>query len=411
MKALFITGYTEPDSSYLYQNDHIQVQSHEKLPDISAYLLSSVLNKNHVENEIFELNSFQEDEIKRMIQACGNFDCVLISSNSLQWATNKRIIDKVRKEHKGITVIVGGIHPTLFDEHILNTTTVDFCVRGEAEKSLAMLLGWLRKKKGDLSTIPGISYKGDGEVVRYGDAKPLRDKELDQLPCIDYSSLPRGKYSHIPIETSRGDAYYNPFDEIPHHKLWRAMSPTGIYEGIRKAQEYLDRVNSDYVYIIDEHFTAKEKRIFDFAKVMRKNRAKIETKIIFKTRCTDFLYGSLAEYIGEFTHKIIMEPICGYNRGLMRIKRGYTTEVIEDTARILSRYIPADSIEYRFMTGIPGETEKEADRTVKFAGNLQDKYGVNTGIIQFSLLPGSIYFREKYEKGEIHPSIFDELAV
>lgn len=393
------------DNSNLHQNSNFSFQ--EKLPDIAVYLLSSVLNKNHIENKIFELDTLDEDKIKRMIQVCGNFDCVLISSNTIQWAIDKRIIEEVRKEYEDITIIVGGIHPTLFDEHILNTTTVDFCVRGEAEKSLVMLLRWLRKKKGNFSTIPGLSYKKDEKIIRHIDVKPLRDKYLDQLPNVDYSSLPPGKYSHIPIETSRGYAFYNPFDEIPHHKLWRAISPAGIYERIRKSQEYLDRVNSDYVYIIDEHFTAKEKRIFDFVRVIQKNRSKIKTKIIFKTRCTDFLYGNLAEYIAEFTHKIIMEPICGYNRGLMRIKRSYTTGVIEDTARILSAYMPANSLEYRFMTGIPGETEKEADRTINFAGNLRDKYGVNTGIIPFRLLPGSIYFREKYDKGEISPLIYD----
>jgi len=405
MKALFVTGYNGTENLYSSKNN--QVHLPEKLPDISVYLLSSVLNKNSIENKILEMDSFDEDEKKRMIREAGRYDCILISSNSTQWALSRQLITEIKKNYKDIIVIVGGVHPTLFDEHILNTTPVDFCVRGEAEKSLVMLLRWLRKKKSDFSKIPGLSYKKDGEIVRHTDAKPLRDKEMDQLPAIDYGTLPPGKYSHIPIETSRGYAFYNPFDEITLHKLWRAISPTGIYERIRKAQEYLDRVDSDYIYLIDEHFTAKEKRIFDFMRIWRKNRSRIKTKIIFKTRCTDFLYGSLTEYVGEFTHKVIMEPVCGYNRGLMRIKRGYKTGVIEDTARILSKHIPAKSIEYRFLTGVPGETEKESDRTRNFAEKLRDKYGVNTLITPFILLPGSVYFQEVYEKGDVDPSIYD----
>lgn len=88
------------------------------------------------------------------------------------------------KEAMGVTLIAGGVHPTIAPEEVLNTEVFSGVALGEAEKSLPDLL--TRFDQGDdLATTPGFWWKRPAGDIYQNPVPPL--EPLANLPMPDYS--------------------------------------------------------------------------------------------------------------------------------------------------------------------------------------------------------------------------------
>jgi len=103
-------------------------------------------------------------------------------------------------------LVIGGHHPSVFPDRVLDHPAVDFVLRGDGEAALPALANTLRKK-GPLASVPGIAFDHDnGE--RYINP-PVFIDDLDGLapPAIDLVNTRfyarRGK-STVTIASSRG---------------------------------------------------------------------------------------------------------------------------------------------------------------------------------------------------------------
>ncbi len=405
MKALVISQPVNSGAQFgLYQAYY---DDGSMFPDYYAYLLLSVLNRERVECDMLDLSAVKEGYLEKAVEKSGKYDCILFFTNSLTWAKTKEISDAIKKEHPDIVITASGLHPTLFDEYILKNSSIDFCIRGDGESSAASLLKWLRKKTGVPSDIPGISYKDTGEIVRTKDSRILSDNKLEHLPCDFFPFIPDGVYDAISLETSRGYPFFSPLYSMTDINEWRAIPPTGIIERITRATEYPGKSKKNYIQLTDLNFTAKEKRIFDLAQELKKKAKKELPKLQYMTRCSDLVTESLVECLPGFTHKIILTPQCGYNKGLGNLRKGFTCVTIEDSARLLAKHKMSDRAEFAFILGFPWETMKEVHKTVEFAEHLKGIYGVKIRFNIFRLLPGSVFWDDKYKKGEVEISMFD----
>ncbi|RLG22105.1 radical SAM protein [Methanosarcinales archaeon] len=132
-------------------------------------------------------------------------DIVGISSMSFQ-IEDAFEIAHISKEY-GAKVVMGGYHPTLLPEHVLANPDVDFVVRGEGEKTFRELIISLEKSPEKLNSIPGISYRKNGEIV-HNPRRPLLDLEKLEMPNRDVR-LVKGKFYVYTkkvdvVETTRG---------------------------------------------------------------------------------------------------------------------------------------------------------------------------------------------------------------
>ncbi len=74
------------------------------------------------------------------------------------------------------TVIMGGIHPTIMCEQVLEHWPVDIIVLGEGEETIKELMIGLEGKK-DIGDVQGIAYKYQGKIIRTPSKKrPHRNK-------------------------------------------------------------------------------------------------------------------------------------------------------------------------------------------------------------------------------------------
>jgi hypothetical protein len=215
-----------------------------------------------------------------------------------------------------------------------------------------------------------------GTIHANPDSKAMTDTEVEHLPFAEYELLPENIYKALSLETSRGNPYYNIFSPSRYGKVWRYISPMGILERIAKCEKFNDRVKEKYIVIPDEYFTGCDKRIHDLAKEIKKKN--LEISLHYRSRCSDLMVESLTQNLPAFTGKIILEPMCGYNRGLRKIKKGFDTFIISESARMLKKCRIAEKSLYCFVTGFEWESESEKKRTIDFAEKLKDQYGVNT---------------------------------
>jgi radical SAM superfamily enzyme YgiQ (UPF0313 family) len=158
----------------------------------------------------------------------------------------------------GKTVVLGGPHPTFMADEGLEHA--DLVVRGEAEQSFPRLLDALARQDGDLSAVPGLSWR-DGTGVHHNPS-PAPNQDLDQVPVPDFSLLQghQGDWFQrgvIPVQTSRGCPHHCTFCSVTPmfgHKM-RYMSPERVAEELDR-----HRGQGDYVFFYDDNFAASPAR-------------------------------------------------------------------------------------------------------------------------------------------------------
>ena len=112
----------------------------------------------------------------------------------------------VKAYHPDCTVVLGGHHPTVLPETVMEHKTVDFVLRGEGEVSLPLLAKAI--VGGDpVRSVPGIVCRNsDGSLFIH---KPAISKDLDNLPpaaahLIRQSFYRRADKPCVTVTASRG---------------------------------------------------------------------------------------------------------------------------------------------------------------------------------------------------------------
>ena len=121
-------------------------------------------------------------------------------------------LKKLKKEHPEKTIILGGYGPSdVAEELIKHFNFVDVVVKGEGEKTLLELLGYLEKGK-DLEEVKGVVYRDGGKVK----TTPPRDRieNLDELPFPAYDKIDIHRYTDVGVISSRGCSYACTFCDI-----------------------------------------------------------------------------------------------------------------------------------------------------------------------------------------------------
>ena len=94
--------------------------------------------------------------------------------------------------YPNIPIIIGGLTSTIFDKEILeNFDCIDYILKGDSEKPLLDLVGFLLKGKGNIKDIENISYVDNGSIISKELTYCLKD--LDSINYVDHSFLKNEK--------------------------------------------------------------------------------------------------------------------------------------------------------------------------------------------------------------------------
>jgi anaerobic magnesium-protoporphyrin IX monomethyl ester cyclase len=102
--------------------------------------------------------------------------------------------------------VLGGHHPTALPERVMESAAVDFVVRGEGERPMALLARALRNGT-DYRDIPGLVFRQPDGRLHVGDPAVMADPAGYPLPAIellDWRYYRRGKKVSTTVVASRG---------------------------------------------------------------------------------------------------------------------------------------------------------------------------------------------------------------
>jgi radical SAM superfamily enzyme YgiQ (UPF0313 family) len=152
------------------------------------------------------------NEIKQKI-ASEKPDVVAVSSLFSTYSEEAIDVTQCAKEvSQDITTVLGGIHPTLFPEQVLQSPFVDYVVRGEGETPLFRLIEALKSGKGqNIVGLPGITSKNQHRFVM---PDIHIEKDIDLIPdrtLLDPAGYRIGKNNYTFFLTSRGCPFHCAF--------------------------------------------------------------------------------------------------------------------------------------------------------------------------------------------------------
>ena len=122
-------------------------------------------------------------------------DLVGISAMSFQYDSARRVARLAREARPGVRTALGGYHGTLMAAEIgggVDRDLFDFIVRGEGERTLALLLERLAAGNGAFDGIPGLSFRREGAYRHNPDVDLLPLDEV-RLPDRSRRVLDRGR--------------------------------------------------------------------------------------------------------------------------------------------------------------------------------------------------------------------------
>jgi radical SAM superfamily enzyme YgiQ (UPF0313 family) len=163
------------------------------------------------------------EEIKKTISDSMP-DVVAISSLFTAYSQEAQEIAGIAKEvDDGIIAVVGGTHPTVFPELVLNNRDIDYIVRGEGETPLFRLINSLQKNRiNRIDEIPGVCFRKDDGSMHISDVNV--EDNIDLIPDRRFLRAEKyriGRKNYTFFLTSRGCPFHCSFcgkPPVPYRK-------------------------------------------------------------------------------------------------------------------------------------------------------------------------------------------------
>lgn len=219
------------------------------IPRLGSILLSTILR-----DEGYNVRVFIEDIKEPDWSFIENSDIVCISTITPTAIRAYELADRLRKS--GITVIIGGAHPSFLPEEALEHA--DYVVRGEGDYTLPELIEYIKNARHSVETIQGISYKDASGNIIHNPSRPLL-KDMDILPEPDFSLVHGWKPTNVyPVSTSRGCPFDCKFCSVIQMfgRKYRFKSVDATLKELR----HVASVSKSTVFFVDDNFTAKKDR-------------------------------------------------------------------------------------------------------------------------------------------------------
>jgi len=275
------------------------------------------------------------------------------------------IVNWVKEESGGVTVVAGGPHiSTLREKALEQCNGLDYGIVQEGEYTLLDLCKGL-----DVESIPGLLYRKNGKVNYVGPRS--FEKNLDKFPFPKFEKFSLGKYvtGEIGIVSSRGCPFNCTYCPV--------KTSIGQQYRIRSAESIVEEITYWYnrgfkqISILDDNFTLNKERVFEICEaICKKDLKDIELNCNNGIRAdrVDREMLSAMKLAGFKYFAFGIES--GNEQVLKNIKKSQDLGVIEDALKVA---IELDfTVTLFFVVGAPGE---DLD-TVKESIALAKKYPI-----------------------------------
>lgn len=342
------------------------------VPPFTAMCLSAQLKKQGYAVKVFHIHEYEIDncvaEIVKEQPLFVGFSVFTGIYNLYAAEMSKKL--KAQSDGK-ITVVWGGVHPSIIPTQCLQEKYIDFVVIREGEITVVELANALRDGL-PVNKILGIGFKKGSEVI----VNPHREfiKDLDNyrmdFDCVDMNNyvvksviVENGKdveYRSIGYYGSRGC----PFDckfcyNLQYNdRKWRAFSAQTVLGDI---QFLHDKFGVNDVMFWDDLFFTNKFRALDILKALKAMGIRGTGSDI---RFDSFNEAYLKELKAVGASYFLIGAESGSDRLLKLIKKGFDSNFILERVKLLDKYDA--TAQYSFILGLPTETKEEFHQTVDF---------------------------------------------
>lgn len=302
---------------------------------------------------------------------------------------------------RGAKVIFGGPHCSALPRQSLEDSVADVVVYGEGDYTLPRLL-----TESDWTSIQGIVYRKNGEILQNPCAPPIED--LDALPLPARHLLNLRKYAHdaefgfhVPyrdnmmrIFASRGCSHFCSF--CGRHVVFTRNTRFRSAESLKdEILQYQKEYHSQSIMFMDDTFTESETHCVGVSEMLLENNIKLNWGCFSRVR----IKKEILQLMKRAGCKMIEFGIeSGSPRMLKKIRKNISTDQIAETYR----YVRELGIKTKafFIIGLPGETEDDYKKSLELACKVNPNYVLLTVFVP---LPGSELFDElKIDVNELY---------
>jgi magnesium-protoporphyrin IX monomethyl ester (oxidative) cyclase len=345
---------------------------------------SMAMPENYYNNRIF-------DSFERLLKQQA-FDLVAISSMTGAFNNASRLA-RIAREH-GITVVMGGFHPTAMPEEALDRGGADLVVIGEGETTFRELV-----LQGPSRDVKGLVWKENGEYIHTAMRELITDVDSIRLPLRSIRPERFGEksedYTIDTIYTSRGCPWACTFcanDRI--HKQWRSRSAKNVIEEIALIHDPKKR---KLLKIWDANFLTNIKRVEQICDLMIE-RGLTNFRIMTETRAKDVIRAE------RILHKLHQAGFRKVGLGIESpnpetLKKMNKQNSLDDVTRAIDLLEKQSiGIDGYFIIGHHSETETDTMLYPEFARSLGLR---NVLFFAMTPYPGTQIFEEYRSQGNI----------
>ena len=372
----------------------------KRLPPIGLMYVAASLEKAGFKVQMLDnyLMKKSTEEIQQLIIQV-NPEIVGITCGSATYprcVETAKAIKQVKPECK---IVVGGWHASYMPDSLLGNPEIDYVVMGEGERAISELAAAIMNgSEKAAETIAGVAVKHNGENIKN---PPKYIENMDEIPYPARHLLPLELYDRTIeyldakpadiMSISRGCVFNCGFCET--RKLWgnicRGFSPNRV---IGEIQDLQSRYGTKGIYFINDNFTLRKKETAELCNLMIEN--KLDLEWVCDTR-VDLVNNELLALMSKAGCKTIWFGVeSASTKILERIGRNTTPQEVETAFKLCRKN--GIKTACSFMLGLPDETLKDMEDSLKFAKKLNpDWCQFNT----FIAYPDSRLYNELLEKG------------
>ncbi|MFQ5900623.1 MAG: B12-binding domain-containing radical SAM protein [Thermodesulfobacteriota bacterium] len=341
------------------------------------------------------------DDIVRVVSEFAP-SLIVVNFSTATFDGDSGLVDAISKGCKGhITAI--GTHVTAVSEDSLKTTQLSSVVRGEPEATCLDLADCIKEGR-SLSSVKGISYKTDGNILHNEARKFIED--LDALPFPARDLLDNRKYTlpvinkpYTLLISSRGCPYNCIFctAKTYYGKKLRLRSSDSV---LKEIEEVISRDKVNYITMWSDTFTLNR----DFV-------VKICEGIIAKGLKVSWMCNSRVDKVDKEILLLMKKSGCigisygvesGVQEILNNVEKGINIQQIKDAFR-RTREAGIETLAH-IIFGLPGETKETIEKTIRFVIDLDPDYAQFYCAIPF---PGTEFYEMAKEKNWIVADSWD----
>lgn len=307
--------------------------------------------------------------IKTLLDDIKSFapDLIVVNTGFPSINNDMRVALKIKNTFPSIKILAFGVYFTLLEvDAVSNYPFLDFVIIGEPEKTFKELVNSLAKGKTNFFNIKGLAYIDSGKV-KINEKRPLM-KNIDEIPFPARDFIKNTKY-RLP-HNNKPFTLINSARGCPFNCIYCIVKP---YYGnrvrrhsvnyiINEIRECKDKYGIQEFLFWEEVFTLDKKFVLELCNEIIKKGLNIKWAATTRVDTINEEVISKMKEAGCYLIGLGIES--GDQKILDTAQKGQTIKDIKKAVVVCKKF--KIKTMGHFIFGLPGETKKTANKTIKF---------------------------------------------